>query len=65
MADASMSDLTHSEISSRGGKSKSTAKISAVRRNLAKAKAVLSAKRANAKELLSAGGAGRLRAQTS
>jgi hypothetical protein len=43
-----MGDLTHSEISSRGGKSKSPAKLTAVMRNLS-AKAALNAKRANAK----------------
>jgi hypothetical protein len=45
-----MGDLTHSEISSRGGKSKSPAKLTAVMRNLSKAKAALNAKRANAKK---------------
>jgi hypothetical protein len=37
---------THDEISRRGGLSKSPAKMTAVLRNLAKAKSALSAKRA-------------------
>ena len=41
-----MSNESHSEISAREGKSKSDRKLTAIRNNLAKAKAALAAKRA-------------------
>jgi hypothetical protein len=43
-----MSNESHSEISARGGKSKSVRKITAVMRNLAQARVAQSAKRAAA-----------------
>jgi hypothetical protein len=38
--------VSHDEVSAKGGRSRSLAKLAAVRNNLAKAKAVLNAKRA-------------------